>query len=570
VLSNDRLPGRIDAVIITDKDIGIGEVGGKAAGLLAVMDALVEHPVEATMLPMSVPEFAVIRTDLFDRFMKSNGLWEDDVLNQSDRLIAHAFQQADLPVELVGSLWQFARTANTPWAVRSSSLLEDSLGRPFAGIYQTKMIACYEAGDSARFQRLTEAVKLVYASTFFQAARAYRETIGVDHHDEKMAVVLQPVVGTRHGHRFYPTLSGVIRSVNYYPFGHGTPEDGTVSLALGLGKTIVDGGQVWQYCPRYPAAPPPVSGVSDVLSKSQRLFWAVRMGLPPVVDPTMEDEHLVQLELDEAHYDGELDSLISHYNGASDRLSPGPGSGDEPVALTFSPLLEYGLAPFNDSIVALEALCRTAIGAPVEVEFAASRQSGEFSISILQARPLVVSEQLVSVSEEQLEEPENVVVCRRSLGNGEWRNINNVVYLKPDVFAPAKNPVIRQEVAEINNLLQGNNDSYLLIGYGRWGSQDPWLGVPVTWGEIGAAAAIVEAVRDDWRVDLSQGSHFFHNLTSFGVPYLCLDPLRDKVDWDWLSKQPVRLDRPHVRCVQLKRPLHIKVDGRYGRGVVTR
>jgi hypothetical protein len=387
-----------------------------------------------------------------------------------------------------------------------------------------------------------------------------------------MAVMLQPVVGTRLGRRFYPTVSGVLRSISYYPFGHACPEDGVANLGLGLGKTIVDGEATWQYCPRFPTSPPPMAGTKDILASSQRAFWAVRMSSPETPDPLAEDEHLVQLQLDEARYDGQLSQLVSHYDHLNDRLRPGLGEPDQPLALTFAPLLHDRSHPFNSDLLHALTLCQDALNAPVEVEFAATRQSasGGLLVSLLQARPIHALAGDTTLSDALFQLESNIVVSMTATGNGTWSEITRVVYVRPEGFTPAATGKAALEIAQVNRQMRESGHNYLLVGFGRWGSHDPWLGIPVSWGDIGHAQGIVEVMLTDWRVDFSQGSHFFHNLTSFDVPYLSVAPERGRVDFDWLKAQPSEFEGQLVRAVSVAQPLTIIVDGRQGRGVVTR
>ncbi len=307
--------------------IGGGALGGKAEGLIRIKDALAERFADRPVagIEISIPRMVVLGTDAFDWFMEHGGLYEMALSGAPDDRIAHAFQKADLPPELVGDLRAIVEDAHTPLAVRSSSLLEDALAHPFAGVYETKMIPNHQPDPGTRFARLVEAIKLVYASAFLAGARSYRKAIGADDRAEKMAVVIQEVVGARHGERFYPTLSAVCRSFSYYPVGAARPEDGVAQLALGLGKTIVDGGVCWSYSPRFPDTPPPFASPRSMLKETQTSFWAVNMGNPPAYDPIAEVEYLLKSGLPDAEFDGTLRWVASTYDAASDRLNPGIG-----------------------------------------------------------------------------------------------------------------------------------------------------------------------------------------------------------------------------------------------------
>jgi hypothetical protein len=552
--------------------IGEGSLGGKAEGLIFFSDRLAGRFASGRFpgLEISVPRTTVIATGFFDAFMAMNGLYEIACSGAPDDRIAHSFQQAQLPAALVGDLRALAEEAHQPLAVRSSSLLEDALRHPFAGVYATKMLPNHAPSPDERFMRLAEAVKLVYASTFFQAARSYIRSVGRDVMLEKMAVVIQEVVGRRHDDRFYPDISGVARSFNYYPSGHGRPEDGVVSLALGLGKTIVDGGLSWSYCPGYPKSPPPFNGVSDLLRHTQTRFFAVAMGRPRSFDPLREEEYLEEASLADAEHDGTLSLLASTVEPGSDRVVPGTGR-DGARVLDFAPLLHWKDVPLSDAVRALLGECAALAGGPVEVEFAVTlgRGDGPARLGFLQVRPMVVSSEVVDLSDEELARPDALLASTKVLGNGRRDDLRDIVYVRPRTFDPALTPRIALELERINAALAGK--PYLLIGFGRFGTSDHWRGIPVIWSQISGARAIVEVELAGMETDLSQGSHFFHNVTSFQVLYYSLRRSDEaRVDWQWLESLPARGASELVRHVEAPRPLELLVDGRTGRGVVLR
>ena len=554
--------------------IGTGEIGGKAAGLVAARDgvlARLEHGEFADM-GLGVPTLVVLTTELFDDFMERNGLYDIALSDEPDDRIALTFQDGELSAEFVGDLRALIAGVHTPLAVRSSSLLEDALEHPFAGVYGTKMIPNNQPGTDARFHRLVEAIKFVYASTFFEEPRNYIDSVGSSLRDEKMAVIVQEVVGKRMNERFYPTISGVARSYSYYPTGKARPEDGVVNLALGLGKQIVDGGISWTYCPKYPKAPPPYADVGDLMKNTQTEFWAVNIGHAPPHDPIKETEYLTRCDLKAAEYDGTLRHLASTYDASSERLRPGM-HGAGPRVLDFAPILSIQALPLNDLLLRLLPLAEDAIGSEVEIEFAVAldplgRERPRFGF--LQARPMMVAREPVEVTEEDLQRPEALVVSERSLGNGARDDIRDVVYVRPESFEARHTPRIRSELREINRKLKSARRPYLLIGFGRWGSSDPWLGVPVDWAEISGATVVVEATLPQMTPDLSQGSHFFHNLISFEVLYLSVSHTSEPgIRWDWLDAQEAESETELVRHVRLDRPLEVKVDGRTGRGAIS-
>ena len=553
--------------------IGSGEFGGKASGLAFARDILNKNvnPDDFGEMEINIPRLTVVTTAVFDAFMSRNKLFDIACSGAPDDRIAHAFQKADFPTEFIGDLLALIRKVHQPLAVRSSSLLEDALYHPFAGVYATKMIPNNQLDVETRFHRLVEAVKFVWASTYFQEAKAYIRSTEQAIASEKMAVIIQEVVGLRHGERYYPNLSGVARSYNFYPQGHAKPEQGVVDLALGLGKTIVDGGVVWTYSPAFPRAKPPFASARDMVKLTQSDFWAVNMGKPPAFDPIKESEYMVQPNLREAEEDDALRFVASTYDAQSDRLSPGTGM-DGPRVLDFAPILDLNEIPLNKLLKLLLRLCEEAIGAPVEMEFAVtmdSRRRLAPRFGFLQVRPMMVSHEAVDVDEDAMSGTNVLAASDSVLGNGTVNTIQDILYVRPEVFEARNTKAIAEQISKINRTLAEQKRPYLLVGFGRWGSSDPWLGIPVNWSEISAAKAIVEATLPEMNVDLSQGSHFFHNLSSFQVSYFAVRHDGNyRVDWEWLETQHTVSETPFVKHVQLETPLRIEVDGRSGRGVI--
>ena len=557
--------------------IGTGSIGGKASGLVFVKDLLASQLGELGQVPgieINVPTLAVIATDFFDEFLTTNKLLDLSFEDMSDERIGHAFQKTELPVELLGDLRALSQQVKSPLAIRSSSLLEDKLGRPFAGVYATKMIPNNQFDADSRFRKLVEAIKCVYASTYFREAREYIRTTGSNPRDEKMAVIIQEIVGRRHGDRFYPDISGVARSYNYYPSGSAQPEQGVVSLALGLGKTIVDGGLAWTYSPEYPKVSPPFGSVSELIRGTQTQFWAVNMGKPPAYDPVSEWEYLVIATLKDAEADETLRFLASSFDPDRDRMVAGIDARGARV-LDFAPLLVLEQLPLNHLVKAVMRAAENVVEEKVEIEFAVTIQErrGEaptVRVGFLQVRPIVVSRTSVSVTESELTDPEVVVASDKVLGNGTVDDVRDIVFVRPESFSSEHTPAIAQEIGEMNKSLREEGRPYLLIGFGRWGSSHASLGIPVDWSQISGARAIVESTLPNMNVDLSQGSHFFHNLSSFEAVYFMLRyDGRFKINWDWLNRQSLAKETDRVRQVRLTEPLLIKVDGRSGRGVIT-
>ena len=557
--------------------IGSGAIGGKASGLVFSKDLLASHLnlAQSSELQINVPTLAVVATGFYDEFLALNKLRDLPFEEMTDERIGHAFQKTDLPVELLGDLRALSQQVKTPLAIRSSSLLEDRLGRPFAGVYATKMIPNNQFDADSRFRKLVEAIKCVYASTFFREAREYIRTTGSDPRDEKMAVIIQEIVGLRHGDRFYPDISGVARSFNYYPTPPALPEQGVVSLALGLGKTIVDGGVSWTYSPAYPKAPPPYGSVGELIKGTQTRFWAVNMGKAPAYDPVNEAEYLQSATLNEAEGDEVLRFLASTYDPGRDRMVPGIGAKG-PRVLDFAPVLVLEMIPVNHIIKAMLHAAETVLNEKVEIEFAITIQqrrgdSPMVRVGFLQVRPIVVAGGLVDLPPDDLDDPRAIVASDRVMGNGVIDGIRDVVFVRPETFSAEHTPSIAQEIGELNTALREHGTPYVLIGFGRWGSSHPSLGIPVDWSQISGARAIVESTLPNMNVDLSQGSHFFHNLSSFEAAYFMLHHEgRYKIDWDWLNRQQIESETEFVRHVRIIDPLSVRVDGRSGRGVILR
>ena len=555
--------------------IGSGALGGKASGLLVARDILANHLDTARFggVEVNVPTMAVLATDCYDQFIADNKLHELQLDDLSDDRIGHAFQQAELPVELLGDLRALSQQVKSPLAVRSSSLLEDALDRPFAGVYGTKMIPNNQLDPDTRFRKLIEAIKFVYASTHFREARDYIRTTGRDPQEEKMAVIIQEVVGLRHGDRFYPDISGVGRSYNFYPAGDAQPEEGVVNLALGLGKTIVDGGISWTFSPAYPRKPPPFASAGELMRGTQTDFWAVNMGAPPPYDPVSETEYLVKAGLKEAESDEVLRYVASTFDPARDRIIPGTGPKG-PRILDFAPILVLEYLPLNTVIKTLLNAAEATTGAKVEIEFAVTIEQvrdEELNVRLgfLQVRPMVVPEEIVAIADDEMADPAAVAASNRVMGNGVENDIRDIVFVRPENFSPMRTPEIAQELGQINRSLREQGRPYLLIGFGRWGSSHPSLGIPVDWSQISGARTIVEATLPEMNVELSQGSHFFHNLSSFRASYFMVPydgPFQ--INWEWLNQQPIIEETELVRHVRPRLPLSVKVDGRHARGVI--
>jgi len=560
-----NLRGTLETSSLGGKDRSV--IGGKAAGLLAARDMIADFDrVHFKDIKIDIPSMAVLTTDVFDAFMQRNRLDELDFSSLADRRIAHAFQNADMPFEVLGSLRSLMETVTDPLALRSSGMLEDITERPFSGVYKTKMIPNNQLNADVRFQKLVEAVKYVWASTYFKISRDYCKAIGKNITEEKMAVILQRVAGKRHKERFYPELSGVARSYNFYPLRPAKAADGVVDLALGLGKTVVDGDKTWTYSPEYPNKPPPFESVQEMLEQTQTVFWAINLGEPDEYDPLSEVEYMQKKDLLDAEEDKVLRYLASTYDPQSERVSMGINQ-DGPRLLTFAPLLSLNELPFNRLVTALLQRCEKVLGVPVEIEFAMTFDPHHFAF--LQVRPMLLPNGDFKVTREELRSENLLAASENVLGNGWVEDIQDVVYVLPQKFEKGQTRQIASELEQMNDSLMSLGRPYLLIVFGRLGTFDPWLGIPVAWGQIGAARVIIEATQDNVKVELSQGSHYFHNIINLGIKYFSMPFSKPyQIDWDWLDRQEELSRTDNVRHVHLPSPLKIKVDGLNSRGVI--
>ena len=552
--------------------IGKGALGGKARGL-AFMDKIISKYVDDTRFPgvrIFIPRTVVICTDVFDSFIGQNDLM--NVLKQvpSDERLASIFIRADLPAVVLGDLRAFVQNVKNPIAVRSSSLLEDALFQPFAGVYSSRMLTNDSRDIDVRFQNLARAIKYVYASTFFQTARSYIHSTPNRIEDEKMAVIVQEIIGEKHDNRFYPTISGVARSINYYPYGTCKAEDGIVNIALGLGKTIVDGGVSFRFCPKRPKVP--LSGTThELLRQSQTKFYAISVESRKDATHQSEEGCLIKLGLNVAEEDGVLRHTASTYVPASDRLYPGTNRAGARV-LNFAPVLKYGAFPLAEIIDLMLKMCEISLGCPVEIEFAVNLDnenglSAEFAL--LQVRSMVANDSFLTVDIEGFKKEDIFCSCENVLGNGVIDGISDIICIKPDSFDFSKTTALPSQIRSLNNRLLDDGRPYLLIGPGRWGSSDPWLGIPVVWGDISGVKVIVETPADMRMIDPSEGSHFFQNMTSLRVAYFTLKSNAiPHIDWKWLNSLRIVEETEFVMHIRSDEPIEVLIDGRKRTGVI--
>lgn len=553
--------------------IGTGSLGGKARGLAFVRHLLRKSNV-ATRFPgvrVTVPPALVLATDVFDRFMSENNLLDFAVNCQNDAEIQQRFSSAFLPDSVREDLFAFLAEVHYPLAVRSSSLLEDSQYQPFTGVYETFMVGNSQPAVQPRLQELMEAIQLVYASAFSQRAKAYLRAMPFSVEEEKMAVILQQVVGALHGQRFYPDLSGVVRCRNFYPVSPMTFEDGIAAVALGLGRTVVEGGRCLSFCPRYPRHLVQFPAVEDIVANSQADFWALELD-PRQRAGNAADLREVRFALDTAEADGTLQAVGSTYSIDNHALYDGLSRPGVRV-VSFAPILKHGVFPLAPLLDELMKVGEDALGQPVEIEFAvrlarAEEEGSEFGF--LQIRPLVLSREGEELRMEEVDPARLICHSRMVLGNGRIQNLQDIIVVDSQRFARGRTREVAEAVAQFNARLSDANCPYLLIGVGRWGSNDPWLGIKVGWDEISGARVIVEAGFRDFHVTPSQGSHFFQNLTTFQVGYFTVNPDAGEgsLDWPWLAAQPAVEEIGCVRHLRFTKPLLVLMNGRTSEGMI--
>ena len=552
--------------------IGDGSLGGKGRGLAFLDNVIKRHPEFNSFagVKVHIPKTVVLCTDFFDQFMEQNNLYQVALSDASDAEILQHFLAAQLPDSLKADFTTFFQATRCPIAVRSSSLLEDAHYQPFAGIYSTYMIPYIDDGETM-LQMLEAAIKGVYASVFYKDSKAYMSATSNVIDQEKMAVILQAVVGNDHGGHYYPNVSGVLRSINYYPVGNEKAEEGIANLALGLGKYIVDGGQTLRVSPYHPNQVLQTSELKTALRDTQTHFYALDTAHPATDFAVDDGFNILKLGLKEAEQDNALHYIAATYD-ANDGIIREAIYPEGRKVITFGGVLKHDAFPLPQIMQMAMRYGEEAMKRPVEIEFACNinaDRTGEFNL--LQIRPIVDSKQMLDEDVAAIADEQCLLRSHNSLGHGVSDDVTDVVYVKyDDHFSAAHNYSVAQEVESINNKFLGTDRNYILIGPGRWGSSDFWLGVPVKWPHISAARIIVEVALKNYRVDPSQGTHFFQNLTSFGVGYFTIDTnvpdglLRKEV----LDALPAVEETEHVRHVRFPRALRILMDGMKGEGVV--
>jgi len=554
--------------------IGEGSIGGKARGL-AFINRIIKNNKLFNKFPdvlITIPRTVVLSTDVFDEFMDHNNLYSVAQSDLSDDEILNRFIKAELPGHVYQDFYAFlAVSRNVPIAVRSSSKLEDSHYQPFAGIYSTYMIPRLP-DNKEMVKMLSDAIKEVYASVYYKASKAYMTATANVLDEEKMGIILQEVCGNRHGDIFYPTLSGVARSINYYPIGSEKAEDGIVNIAFGLGKLIVEGGLSLRFSPKYPRKILQLSSPDAAIRDTQKEFRALDLNIGSFVPSTDDGVNIMKIDIRDANNETAMKFVASTYDRNNNVLRDGIALPGKRV-ITFSNILQHKTFPLADILTTLLEIGQREMNNPIEIEFAANLETPPGTPKIfnfLQIRPIVHTEESHHINIDHIKTEDTIVYSESALGNGVFKGIHDLIYVKPDSFNAANNKNVAIEIEKINTMFVKQGSGYILIGPGRWGSTDPWLGIPVKWPQISGARIIIESGLKNYRIDPSQGTHFFQNLTSFRVGYFTVNPYINEgyYDVEYLDKLNIIYEDNYIRHVRFDKPLEILIDGRNHKGVI--
>jgi CheY-like chemotaxis protein len=556
--------------------IGTGSLGGKGRGLAFMHKMLAREVLDSDMVEIAIPQTVALASDIYEEFLEDNRLrgFVTRASEMSDQQVLDYIRRSRFRHELRSDLGAYLEKVCEPIAVRSSSILEDSVYQPFAGVYATIMLPNNHPSLDVRLAQLLEAIKVVYASTSFKNARDYLETTPFRIEEELMAVLVQRLIGSRRGDRFYPTFSGVAASYNFYPFGDVRPEDGVAQVALGLGKTVVEGFEALRFCPRHPQSLPQFSAVKDILRNAQRRFYALDMSRNDVIPGVRTDANLLHEEISEAVRDGAARPIASTYDRANDRIVSGLEEGGSPI-ISFAPLLQSRTMPLPETLTRLLEVCENGLATPAEIEFAVDYELGlrrRQVLNVLQLRPMVFEDTDVEIDFDDSIVGRAFVQSSVALGHGRRETISDLVVVDARRMDRSQTTEAAASIEQINRRLRREGRQSILIGPGRWGTRDPWLGIPVTWPQISTARAIVETDFADLQVEPSLGSHFFHNLTCYGVAFFAVHQQNASgtINWEWIDRQEaeiVALDGV-VRYLHLEEPAHVLVDGSSSRGVI--
>jgi len=554
--------------------IGDGSIGGKARGL-AFINRIIKNNKLFNKFPdvlITIPRTVVLSTDVFDEFMEQNNLYSVALSDLSDDEILNRFINSELPGHVYQDFYAFlAVSKDVPIAVRSSSKLEDSHYQPFAGIYSTYMIPRI-ADNKLMVKVLSDAIKEVYASVYYKVSKAYMSATANVIDEEKMGIVLQEVCGNTHDSVYYPTISGVARSINYYPIGSEKAGDGIVNIAYGLGKLIVEGGMSLRFSPKHPKKILQLSSPETALRDTQKEFYALDLNIKSFVPSTDDGVNILKIDMKDMENEAAAKFIFSTYDRNNNMLRDGisyPGKR----LVTFANILQHKTFPLAEILSTLLEIGQREMNNPVEIEFAVNLETPPGSpkiFSFLQIRPIVHTEETHNINLDKIEREKTILISDSALGNGTFRGISDIVYVKPESFNAANNKSVAIEIEKINSFFVKQGRGYVLIGPGRWGSTDPWLGIPVKWPQISAARIIIESGLKNYRIDPSQGTHFFQNLTSFRVGYFTINPYINEgfYDVEFLNSYPAAYEDNYLRHVSLPEPLEIMIDGKKHRGVI--
>ncbi len=553
--------------------VGSGSMGGKARGLAFLNLILKRHPEleDFQNITVKIPRTVVLTTEVFDKFMENNNLYEIALSNATDQEILQAFNRAKFPEEYLPYIRKFLETTDKPIAVRSSSLLEDSHYQPFAGVYSTYMLPKFDDIDKA-VDATVQAIKCVYASVYFEESKAYMQITQNVIDEEKMGIVIQEICGSQYEQYFYPLISGVARSINVYPIGEEKPEEGIVNLAFGLGKQIVEGELSLRFSPAHPDKILQLNDPKTALTQTQKTFYALDLSkecFTPSADDTIT---LKKLRIREAEKHGTLDLVASVYDFENDIIRDGTHYKGKKI-VTFANFLKYQIFPLPQLISKILEIGQKEMNLPVEIEFAMNIEPHDKKnaiFSLLQIRPIVDPSKSITEDLTKIDKSKVIVYSEAALGHGVLSDIYDIIYVRPENFDPAKNREIATLLNELNRQMINQGKNYILIGPGRWGSRDPWLGIPVKWADISAAKVIVEAGLPDYQIEPSQGTHFFHNITSFKVGYFTVNDFRGEGIYDvqFLNALPAKFENQLIRHVACTQPFVVKMDGKKRIGVI--
>jgi CheY-like chemotaxis protein len=567
------IASRIDEYAIFTR-IGDGQLGGKGRGLAFIDSFIKKYKLmyKWDNVMVAIPRTLVLATDFFDEFMEYNNLYDFALSDVTDEQVIERFSSALLPSRMKDYIVQICETIKSPMAVRSSSLLEDSHYQPFAGVYSTFMIPNNHHDKKIRHSQLAQAIKSVYTSVFLKESKAYMAVTSNIIDEEKMGVVIQDISGCKYENRFYPAISGVARSINFYPIEPEKSEDGVANIAFGLGKTIVEGGISMRFCPKYPKKVLQLSVPEFALSDTQKEFYALDLDPEKFHSSLDETVNLLKLKVRQAENDKALKFVASTFDYQDHILRDGIHEGGKKV-ITFSSILKFNTFPLAEILQTLLAVGQKEMNNQVEIEFSVNLDTPPDQPKIfhfLQIRPIVETEEKSQVDLGHYSEEEIIISSDLALGNGVIDNIYDVVYVKPQVFNPADTKLIALVIDKLNSQFLKEKQNYILIGPGRWGSNDPWLGIPVKWAQISASRLIIESGLKDFQIDPSQGTHFFQNLTSFNVGYFTINPFNKDgfYDVNFLNSQKEIFEDKYVRHVRFQQPVVIKIDGRKKKGIV--